>query len=391
MRRFLFIIGLLAALIISPVTQAQIISITIAPPELPVYEQPPLPAPGYIWTPGYWAYSTDGYYWVPGTWVEPPAVGLLWTPGYWAWRDGVYAWNTGYWGPRVGFYGGVNYGFGYGGVGYEGGHWDNGVLAYNRTINNFGSVNVTNVYSKTVINNNITRVSFNGGSGGITSQPTAQEQVAAQDHHVAPAPAQIQQQHLASTNRALLASENHGRPAIAATAKPGEFTGKGVVAAREAKPGPAPLPQPVAPKAPANNAVANKPLESKPLAAAPPGNKPVANDPPAANKSRENKASVGSEHAAPTNGALPKPPNAAVRPEAKPLNAAAKPANVAAKPVAAPPAPKPGAVAAAPKPPQHPSAAPAPHRVAAASHPASRPAPHPPAAKRNVSPHNEAH
>ena len=37
-------------------------------------------------------------------------------------------------------------------------------------------------------------------------------------------------------SRALLASENHGHPAIAATSKPGEFTGKGVVAAREAKP-----------------------------------------------------------------------------------------------------------------------------------------------------------
>ena len=29
------------------------VSITLAPPVLPVYEQPPLPAPGYIWTPGY--------------------------------------------------------------------------------------------------------------------------------------------------------------------------------------------------------------------------------------------------------------------------------------------------------------------------------------------------
>ena len=30
-----------------------------------------LPGPGYIWTPGYWAYDpADGYYWVPGTWVR---------------------------------------------------------------------------------------------------------------------------------------------------------------------------------------------------------------------------------------------------------------------------------------------------------------------------------
>jgi hypothetical protein len=77
-------------------TQAQVaVSITIAPPALPVYEQPPIPEAGWIWTPGYWAYGPDGYYWVPGTWVEPPAVGLLWTPGYWAWNNGVYAWNAG--------------------------------------------------------------------------------------------------------------------------------------------------------------------------------------------------------------------------------------------------------------------------------------------------------
>jgi hypothetical protein len=35
-------------------------SITIAPPELPAYEQPMCPGDGYIWTPGYWAW--DGEY-----------------------------------------------------------------------------------------------------------------------------------------------------------------------------------------------------------------------------------------------------------------------------------------------------------------------------------------
>src|SRR6516162_11244676 len=84
------------------------------PPPLPVYEQPPCPVEGYIWTPGYWAWGIGGYYWVPGTWVAPPRVGLLWTPGYWAFAGGVYAFHAGYWGPHVGFYGGVNYGFGYG-------------------------------------------------------------------------------------------------------------------------------------------------------------------------------------------------------------------------------------------------------------------------------------
>src|SRR5208283_4560899 len=73
------------------------VSITIAPPALPIYTQPMVPAAGYLWMPGYWAYGQFGYFWVPGTWVQPPAVGLLWTPGYWGWNNGVYAFNHGYW------------------------------------------------------------------------------------------------------------------------------------------------------------------------------------------------------------------------------------------------------------------------------------------------------
>src|SRR5215472_4635668 len=95
------------------------VSVTIAPPPLPVYTQPICPGPGYIWTPGYWAYDPDdGYYWVPGTWVTAPSIGVLWTPGYWGWSGAAFVWNAGYWGPTVGFYGGINYGFGYTGVGY---------------------------------------------------------------------------------------------------------------------------------------------------------------------------------------------------------------------------------------------------------------------------------
>jgi len=226
----------LAGLAVPVASQAQVICTGNAspPPELPVYEQPPIPAPGYVWVPGYWGIGPVGYYWVPGTWVLPPTVGLLWTPGYWAWRDGIYAWNAGYWGPHVGFYGGVNYGFGYGGVGYEGGRWDNGVFVYNRTVNNFGNVTITHVYEKTVIvEPGATRVSFNGGSGGTTVRPTQEEQAASHEQHVAAVPSQLQHEHTASENKALLASENHGTPTIAATAKPGEFAGKGVVAAKE--------------------------------------------------------------------------------------------------------------------------------------------------------------
>ncbi len=201
------------------------VSITVAPPALPVYEQPPIPEPGYIWTPGYWAWSDDGYYWVPGTWVEPPEEGLLWTPGYWGWDDGIYLWHAGYWGPTIGFYGGVNYGYGYFGRGYEGGYWDRGAFRYNRAYNHFGNdVHITNVYNKTVVyNTTINHVSYNGGRGGIQTRADTRELTAEHEHHVEPIAAQMHQRELAHDNPALRAAENHGRPGIAATSRPGDF------------------------------------------------------------------------------------------------------------------------------------------------------------------------
>src|SRR5215475_15665314 len=64
------------------------VSVNFAPPDLPVYEQPPCPGDDYIWTPGFWAWDNDydDYYWVPGTWVLAPEPGFFWTPGYWAWN-----------------------------------------------------------------------------------------------------------------------------------------------------------------------------------------------------------------------------------------------------------------------------------------------------------------
>ncbi len=233
----IFSLGVLAVIASSSASPAQVVgvSITIAPPVLPVYVQPAIPAPGYIWTPGYWAYGEEAYYWVPGTWVQPPVAGVLWTPGYWGWSNGVYVWNAGYWGPRVGYYGGVNYGYGYGGIGYAGGYWRGGVFSYNRTVNNFGGVTISNTYNRTIINNtNVTRVSYNGGTGGTTAKPTPQEIAAANDPHTPATALQTQHQAQASTNKSLLASINHGNPAVAATSRAGQFTGQGIAAAKTA-------------------------------------------------------------------------------------------------------------------------------------------------------------
>ena len=240
----------LVVLALPPPAPAQFaVAITIAPPALPVYEQPICPGPGYLWTPGYWAWGPGGYYWVPGTWVLAP-VGLLWTPGYWAWDDGAFVWNAGYWAPEVGFYGGIVYGFGYGGVGYEGGYWRDGAFFYNRSVNNITNVtNITNVYEKNVVNRvAVNNVSYNGGAGGTTARPAAAEQAAALARHVAPTAAQIQQEHAAGSNHALLASVNHGKPPIAATPKPGVFSGPGVLEAKAAAPYNPRPPAPVPPK-----------------------------------------------------------------------------------------------------------------------------------------------
>ncbi|MGA9355487.1 MAG: YXWGXW repeat-containing protein, partial [Terriglobales bacterium] len=218
---------------LTAVSFAQIgISVRFGPPALPVYEQPACPGSGYLFTPGYWSWSDDGgYYWVPGTWVMAP-VGLLWTPGYWGWNDGAYLWNAGYWGPTIGFYGGINYGFGYTGAGFYGGEWRGRSFFYNSAVMNVRGTRITNVYERTVVVNN-SHVAFNGGEGGIEARPSAEQERYMHEHHTAAVAAQRQQERDASHNRALFASSNHGRPPIAATARPGDFKGH-VVAAREA-------------------------------------------------------------------------------------------------------------------------------------------------------------
>src|SRR5262249_34871948 len=153
------------------------VSLRFGPPPIPVYTQPPCPGEGFMWTPGYWAFDPDeGYYWVPGTWVEIPEPGFYWTPGYWGWGGEVYVWHPGYWGPHVGYYGGINYGFGYTGIGFVGGEWRGRNYYYNRSVTNITEVHVTNVYYRNVPHNFAeNRVSYNGGRGGIDRRPNRDE------------------------------------------------------------------------------------------------------------------------------------------------------------------------------------------------------------------------
>ena len=237
MKRVIASLSLFLMMLMSRPSVAQIeITVSFGPPPLPVYTQPPCPDEGYLWTPGYWAYDNYfGYYWVPGTWVRAPQPGLLWTPAWWGWNEGVFLFHDGYWAPHVGFYGGINYGFGFFGDGYAGGRWDGDRFYYNRAVSNVNVTNIHNVYNTTIVNDvTINRISYNGGNGGVTARPTREQEELAQQHHVSQQPAQRRHQQMARANPLLRAELNHGKPAVAATARPAEFTGSHVVAAREA-------------------------------------------------------------------------------------------------------------------------------------------------------------
>ncbi len=192
------------------------ISVTIAPPPLPVYTQPYCPGDGYVWIPGYWAYDDeDGYYWVPGEWVFPPEVGFYWTPGYWAFVGGDYVWNAGYWGPEVGFYGGIDYGCGYFGSGYVGGRWRDGVFRYNTAVTRVDPHYVHHTYvNRSVVRNTAFvhgRESFNG-RGGVHALPTPHDRAIAGEHHIHATSAQLVRQRSARSDKSQFASVNHGHP-----------------------------------------------------------------------------------------------------------------------------------------------------------------------------------
>lgn len=191
------------------------------PPPLPDYSQPADPGDGYIWTPGYWGWASSGYYWVPGAWVEPPYAGALWTPGYWGSSSGKYHFYPGHWGSHIGFYGGVNYGFGYDGKGYEGGYWNGGHFYYNRADNNVNQNVVHNVYTHHENQpENSSRASFNGGSRGVQARPGPQEKAAWHEPVAPRMSTQVQHAKSYQSNRGQFYSANHGKPPSPAVSKP---------------------------------------------------------------------------------------------------------------------------------------------------------------------------
>lgn len=193
-----------------------------APPPLPDYDQPPPPADGYLWTPGYWAWGAGGYYWVPGAWVEPPYEGALWTPGYWGFYSGRFMFYPGHWGLHIGFYGGVHYGFGYFGRGYEGGYWRANHFFYNRVYNHIDERVVHNVYNyrANVHVDNFARPSYRGGPNGVQIRPRPEEGAAWREPYAPRMSTQIQHEQNYGAMHEQYANQNHGRPPAPAINRP---------------------------------------------------------------------------------------------------------------------------------------------------------------------------
>src|ERR1700739_1203800 len=233
MLKFIRVRFILLALLlgITPsLSSAQIsVSITVAPPELVAYDQPLCPGDGYIWVPGYWAYGEDDYYWVPGVWILAPQPGFLWTPGYWGFEGGHYLWHAGYWGRHIGFYGGVNYGFGYFGSGFVGGRWEGDRFLCNTAVWHVNNTVVHNTYvDRTVIKNvTVNRVSFNG-AGGIEARPTTEEESAAREQHIEATQEQRSHEETAVRDSSQRFSVNKGNPTKTAITKVGAGAGEEV-------------------------------------------------------------------------------------------------------------------------------------------------------------------
>ncbi|MDR3722966.1 MAG: YXWGXW repeat-containing protein [Terracidiphilus sp.] len=227
----LILVAFLLSLVPASSFAGVFISVGFAPPILPVYDVPPCPEPGWIWTPGYWAYGPDGYYWVAGAWVPTPYEGALWTPGYWGWSSGQYIWHTGYWGNHVGYYGGINYGGGYFGIGFAGGEWRGRDFFYNTEVYRVGpGVRYQfrdRGYRDHAYVDRDRHIGFSGGPGGIRHEMDARERMAEHDRHVGATNFQMSHENHFRDDRSSYFRNNNGRPSQMGMERPSGWNAGG--------------------------------------------------------------------------------------------------------------------------------------------------------------------
>ena len=92
----------MALLFTGPVASAAKVSFSVGltPPAPVVETAPPPPAPGSVWTSGYWSWDGAKYVWVPGQYAVPPFPAAVWIGGRWVPHGARWVWTNGHWGRR---------------------------------------------------------------------------------------------------------------------------------------------------------------------------------------------------------------------------------------------------------------------------------------------------
>jgi hypothetical protein len=68
------------------------------PPPPPVYGPVGYaPAPGFVWTDGFYDLQGERWVWVPGRWVQSPRPDASWERPYWERRGNGYRFHKGHW------------------------------------------------------------------------------------------------------------------------------------------------------------------------------------------------------------------------------------------------------------------------------------------------------
>jgi len=88
--------GLLGlAALSAPASAAVAINLDIGPPPARV-EVVPAARPGWVWSPGYWAWNGHHHNWVGGHWLRERR-GYGWVPEHWDERGGRHYFVPGHW------------------------------------------------------------------------------------------------------------------------------------------------------------------------------------------------------------------------------------------------------------------------------------------------------
>ena len=128
------------------------------PPPLPVYAQPPLRRRTTSGTPATGA-GERSVLLGSGNLVAGASARPVLDAGVLASLARRLRLEPSYWGSSVGFYGGVNYGFGYYGTGFVAGVWAGNNFRYNTAVANVNRTVIHNTYvDKTVTNKNVSTI-----------------------------------------------------------------------------------------------------------------------------------------------------------------------------------------------------------------------------------------